>query len=175
MHRAARGITRRALRVLSNGDHSDYIQGYPENAPYQNTTVRNASFLLLLVVLIGCARNKQSPKADENTTAGAAESTEIPTRCGWFVNPSPANAWLYHKDGEWTIAMQGGHQAEGDWPEFGEDEWVATNASYGYGCACMDVTVDSETRQVVAIESAEARPLSSCRSDAAIADWESQQ
>jgi hypothetical protein len=32
-------------------------------------------------------------------------------RCGWFDNPSPSNASLYDKDGESTIAVQGGYQA----------------------------------------------------------------
>lgn len=37
----------------------------------------------------------------------AADKTEL--RCGWFDNPSPANATLLDGDGEWIIGMQGGH------------------------------------------------------------------
>lgn len=55
------------------------------------------------------------------------------TRCGWFVNPTPANASLYDRDAEWIIGVQGGHQAEGDWPEFGSGQWVKTNGNYGHG------------------------------------------
>lgn len=39
-------------------------------------------------------------------------------RCGWFENPTPANAWLTDRDGDWIIPVQGGHQANGDWPAF---------------------------------------------------------
>ena len=63
-------------------------------------------------------------------------------RCGWFENPTPGNAWLTDKDGEWLIGAQGGYQAEGDWAEFSDDQWVKTNGYYGYGCTCMQVTVD---------------------------------
>lgn len=64
------------------------------------------------------------------------------TRCGWFSNPTPGNAWLTDRDGEWIVGTQGGAQADGDWPSFADSQWVATNGSYGYGCACMDVSVD---------------------------------
>src|SRR5678815_3794432 len=51
----------------------------------------------------------------------------VETRCGWFENPTPANAWLVDKNGEWTIGIQGGYQADGDWPNIPERQWVATN------------------------------------------------
>jgi hypothetical protein len=38
-------------------------------------------------------------------TAYAAEEN----RCGWFSNPTPGNAWLKDRDGEWTIGTQGNH------------------------------------------------------------------
>jgi len=87
------------------------------------------------------------------------------TRCGWFSNPTPANAWLDDKDGEWIIGVQGGHQAEGDWPAFKRRQWVATNHSYGYGCACLRVRVNRETHEVLEIKSSYARPLAACRKD----------
>lgn len=90
------------------------------------------------------------------------------TRCGWFHNPTPANAWLIDRDGEWTIGVQGGYQAEGDWPDFKASQWVKTNVNYGYGCACMNVTVNKDEEQIVTIHSATARPLSACRKDKAI-------
>ena len=86
-------------------------------------------------------------------------------RCGWFENPTPANAWLTDRDGEWVVGLQGGHQADGDWPEFRPSRWVRTNGSYGYGCACMNVVADAESREVSLIVSAAARPLAQCRRD----------
>ena len=89
-------------------------------------------------------------------------------RCGWFSNPTPANASLFDRDGEWIIGVQGGHQAEGDWPEFTPAQWVETNGNYGYGCACLKVRANHSTRKVIEIESARARALSVCRRDPAL-------
>ncbi|MGJ7903596.1 DUF4087 domain-containing protein [Lysobacter sp. 1R34A] len=100
--------------------------------------------------------------------AGAtpASRTALQNRCGWFINPTPANAWLEDRDGSWTIALQGGHQADGDWPEFAEKDFVHTNgASYGYGCACMKVKADRKTMTVLRIASAQSKPLAQCRRD----------
>jgi len=96
----------------------------------------------------------------------APEKSEM--RCGWFSNPTPANASLFDRDGEWIIGVQGGHQAEGDWPEFAPNQWVETNVHYGYGCACLRVRVNRSTRRVLEIESAQARALSVCRRDPAL-------
>ena len=93
------------------------------------------------------------------------------TRCGWFSNPTPANASLYDRDAEWIIGVQGGHQADGDWPEFGSGQWVKTNGNYGFGCACMRVQTNSKIHEVSVIESARARALSACRKDAALKRW----
>lgn len=100
--------------------------------------------------------------------AGAGAAAE--TRCGWFDNPTPANASLHDREDEWIIGVQGGHQAEGDWPSFGPKQWVETNGHYGYGCACMSVVVDGE-HHVLEIKSARARPLSACRRDKALKRW----
>jgi hypothetical protein len=91
----------------------------------------------------------------------AADAQAAERRCGWWSNPTPANAWLIDRDGEWIVGVQGGHQAEGDWPAF--KEWVRTNVNYGYGCACIDVEVDRATKTVLKIVRAQARPLSACR------------
>jgi len=95
-------------------------------------------------------------------------------RCGWFDNPSPGNASLFDKDGEWIIAKQGGHQADGDWPpEFAPGQWIKRGAgSYGYGCACFEVDVDAKEKTVLTIKSVKARPLSVCRKDSNIAKIE---
>ena len=119
-----------------------------------------AALLLLSLTLLNA-----QPKV-----AGAPLQT-FETRCGWFSNPTPANASLYDRDDEWIIGVQGGYQAEGDWPAFGPKQWVETNVHYGYGCACMSVTIDREKGEVIQIKSAKARPLSACRSDRALKRW----
>ena len=110
------------------------------------------------------------------TQTGSAElspeSYAAETRCGWFVNPTPANAWLNDAAGEWVIGVQGGFQAEGDWPDFDPDQWVNTNVNYGYGCACMNVTTNRKAKRITRIISSRARPLSVCRKDKAISKRE---
>lgn len=87
-------------------------------------------------------------------------------RCGWFENPSPGNASLLDRDGEWVIAMQGEHAAKGKWPEFRKSDWISTgNGSYGYGCLCMHVTEDSEKQYILEILDAKPKPPAACRSD----------
>ena len=89
-------------------------------------------------------------------------------RCGWFQNPTPANAWLSDRDGLWVISTQGGDRATGDWPNIPPEQWILTNVgSYGYGCACMDVRVDRTTnpRRIIEIKSSEAQSLQVCRAD----------
>jgi hypothetical protein len=105
------------------------------------------------------------------TTPVAAPAKDFETRCGWFINPTPSNVWFYDRDGEWTIGTQGGHQAEGDWPTFQPKQWVATNGSYGHGCACLQVRVDKKTHLVLEIKSAHARSLVQCRQDPALKKW----
>ncbi len=103
------------------------------------------------------------------TAQAAAPRTDKPlNRCGWFENPTPANAWLTDKDGEWIIGVQGGHQADGDWPEFKDSQWIKTNVHYGYGCACIKLVADTKTHEVSNILSARALPLKQCRKDRAL-------
>ena len=116
-----------------------------------------------LVAVVDAAGNSQP--------ASGSASMAIETRCGWFANPTPANAWLYDRDAEWTIGVQGGHQAEGDWPEFKPSQWVRTNGNYGYGCACLEVRVNKETHEVLEIKSARAKAIAQCRRDAALKKW----
>ena len=105
-------------------------------------------------------------KSPANKTAAIAPADGVEKRCGWLENPTPANFWFSDKDGEWTIGVQGGYQAEGmdNIPDFG-NEWVKTNGNYGYGCMCMNVKVDKKEKQVIEIKSASVRPLSACRND----------
>jgi len=103
--------------------------------------------------------------------SGRADVETSETRCGWFSNPTPGNASLHDRDAEWIIGVQGGYQAEGDWPEFGPKQWIETNVHHGYGCACMKVRVNRETHEVIEIESAKPRPLSACRNDRKLKRW----
>ena len=98
---------------------------------------------------------------------------EAVQRCGWFDNPTPGNAWLYDADGEWTIGIQGGHQAKGAWPHLSGPRWVRTgNGSAGYACVCMKVIADAESRDVSRILSSRVQPLAACRTDSAVKDLE---
>ena len=98
------------------------------------------------------------------------------TRCGWFENPTPGNAWFTDADGQWIISTQGTEfEVEGDWPSFEgyDDEWVHTNGgSYGYGCVCMKVKTDAKTETLLKIESSRVLPLSVCRKDRALTEPE---
>src|SRR5215217_5253650 len=114
-------------------------------------------------VFVGCLLLIAAALATAQPRSSAIEVSE--TRCGWFSNPTPANASLYDRDGEWIIGVQGGYQAEGDWPSFGPKQWIETNVHYGYGCACLRVQVNRSTHEVIKIESSKARPLSACRND----------
>jgi hypothetical protein len=124
--------------------------------------------LTLRLLFVGCLLSAAVLLTARPETAVA---TTAQTRCGWFSNPTPANAWLHDREAEWTIGVQGGHQAEGDWPSFGPKQWVETNGHYGYGCACMSVEVERESGRVLEIKSARARPLSACRRDRALKRW----
>jgi len=94
--------------------------------------------------------------------AGAPER-----RCGWLQNPTPGNFWLIDRDGEWTLGVQGGYQAPG-MDEMGDmtiSGWVEVNGHYGYGCACMRISIDRSTGRVTRIHEAEPVPLARCRAD----------
>ena len=131
--------------------------------------MRVVTLRLLFVGLLIFAALLVTPRP-EVTVATAAAAAE--TRCGWFSNPTPANASLHDRDDEWVVGVQGGHQAEGDWPSFSPKQWVETNGHYGYGCACMTVEVDRESGRVIEIKSARPRPLSACRRDKALKRWD---
>ncbi len=108
-------------------------------------------------------------------TAPDNQGAAFQRRCGWFENPTPANATLTDRDGDWIIATQGGHQAQGDWsPVFAAGQWVATNGQYGYGCACLSMKVDASSQEVIAVKDPKARPLAACRADRTLAGkpWE---
>jgi hypothetical protein len=92
-------------------------------------------------------------------------------RCGWLVNPTPANWWLNDRDGEWTLSVQGRGGVPGldDLPDMSRKGWVVTNgSSYGHGCACIDMDVDRAKQEVIRIRKATPLPLSACRRDPAL-------
>jgi hypothetical protein len=119
--------------------------------------------VLIMTFAVAIAMLPPSPLAPVTEAAVVAE-----TRCGWFHNPTPSNAWLIDAAGEWTISVQGGYQAEGDWPDFSAARWVKTNVHYGYGCACMKVTTNRAEQRVLRIISSYSRALSACRKDKAL-------
>lgn len=126
---------------------------------------------LMLVAIAFVIGQLGTPRTAAVSKPAVNETTaKFETRCGWFVNLTPGNAWLNDKDGEWIIGTQGGHQAEGDWPSFGRKQWIKTNGSYGYGCACMQVEVNRDTFEVLQIRKATARPLAACRKDPALSN-----
>jgi len=98
--------------------------------------------------------------------AGAPQSAPQ-TRCGWLQNPTPANWWLRDRDGEWTLGVQGGYQAPGmdAMPDMASAGWVEVNGHYGYGCACLRVSVDRRSGRVTRLYSARPLPLRQCRAD----------
>lgn len=122
--------------------------------------MRDMCVELLATLLVLCAW-AQPASADASLAQGQL-------RCGWFENPTPANAWLTDRQGAWQIGVQGGHQAQGDWPSFEPWRWVRTNGHYGYGCACMRVLTDPSMLAVTRILSSSSRSLATCRKDAAL-------
>lgn len=136
-------------------------------------TVKPRSILLGCLALATLVSVGAHPRPRASASAPSTAAAQLETRCGWFSNPTPANIWLYDREGEWTIGVQGGYQVESDWdwPEFKKGQWVETNGSHGYGCACMRLRVDKESGHVLEIERARARPLSACRKDRALNKW----
>ena len=89
-------------------------------------------------------------------------------RCGWLVNPTPANWSLFDRDGEWFIGVQGDYQAPGldKIPDLTGPRWVVTNGgSYGYGCVCLSVRSDARSRRITRIYRVRQKPLRVCLAD----------
>ena len=95
-------------------------------------------------------------------------------RCGWLDNPTPGNIWLLDKDGEWIIGIQGSRDVPDGWemPAFNPSQWVHTNGgNYGYGCVCMHLELDLESKEVLRIDKTAVLPLSRCRTDRTLNQW----
>src|SRR5215211_2904219 len=100
------------------------------------------------LIFVGCVLLIAAALVNGQPGSSGVEGVEkFETRCGWFSNPTPANASLYDRDREWIISVQGGYQAEGDWPDFGPKQWIETNVHYGYGCACLQLQVNRSTHK----------------------------
>lgn len=142
----------------SSGSNAEPSETQKSVATEENTKNENPS-------------SNQSSKLNDNKENQKSESksgVKVENRCGWFVNPTPANAWLNDKDGEWIIGVQGGFQAEGDYPDFPDDQWVKTNVNYGYGCACIRGKFDNDSKKILEILSSTIKPLSACKKDASL-------
>lgn len=119
-----------------------------------------ASLMLILLLAISAV-----------ALADGAPFATVRTRCGWFDNPSPGNATLADRDGEWTVATQGEPSATGLWPTFKRSQWVRTgNGNAGYGCACLKAREDAERHSIIHIMEAHANALSVCRRDAKLTE-----
>jgi hypothetical protein len=103
-------------------------------------------------------------------TLGLASAADAEKRCGWLENPTPGNWWLKDGHGPWIIAEQGGPSADGaerlSTPP--AERFVATNRSYGYFCACVTGTFDSNAGRVTRIDEALTLELSVCKADRAL-------
>ena len=126
------------------------------------------TFALTTVIAVAIIVIESRPSGTTIVEAAPVVRIVSETRCGWFSNPTPANAWLNDATGEWTIGEQGGYQAEGDWPDFKPSQWVKANGEYGYGCACMTVTTNKSEMHILKILKAWPRPLSACKKDKAL-------
>ena len=129
---------------------------------------RHASHLALGAALLACTVAAMAQSSAQPPVPSTSRAAPFENRCGWFHNPTPGNATLTDRDGEWVISTQGGASAEGDWPVFTDAQWKKTNGHYGHGCACMKVVVDRSEQRVLRIASATAKPLKACREDRAL-------
>jgi hypothetical protein len=123
------------------------------------------------------AQEAEPAAKPERARAAAAEPPPPPAvaiaaaargarRCGWLVNPTPANWWLVDRDGQWILGTQGADQAPGmdEMPDMSTAGWVETNGHYGYGCACLTITAGADGR-VTRVAEARPKPLGQCRAD----------
>ena len=102
----------------------------------------------------------------------AAGTREV--RCGWIANPTPANWYLFDRQGRWVISEQGGHRAAGMriLTDLKQSEWVFSNVgSYGHGCACQTVDTDPRRKTITRLHSTRQQKLAVCRADRSLPRW----
>jgi hypothetical protein len=116
---------------------------------------------VLPLILVSSALFAQAQRAPKPPAPPPA------VRCGWLDNPTPGNFFLRDRDGEWTLAEQGGYQARGIdlIPDLSGNEFVETNGPHGYACACLRVTVSAKMHRVEEIFRVTPRLLKVCLGD----------
>ena len=100
-----------------------------------------------------------------------AVAASAENRCGWLMNPTPANWRLTDRDGTWTLMSQGEEPRDEvmeNLPDFDEKQYVASNGNYGYGCACLSVDVDRAAARILRVHSGRTLPLAKCVKDGAL-------
>ena len=100
------------------------------------------------------------------TAPCVATSARAAHLIGWWLNPTPNNVWFRDGRAEFVVSEQGERGADGDWPDFAAKRFVATNGTYGYGCAAL--TAATRGKRIVRIAAATALPLQRCRATAAL-------
>jgi hypothetical protein len=117
-------------------------------------TVSRLGLALVALSLLGATPAVKDQEVGEN-------------RCGWLVNPTPANYELVDREGRWLLSSQGGYQAPGidDMPDMTVAGWVSDNGSYGHGCACLKVTTNKRSMKITRLLSSRALPLARCTAD----------
>jgi hypothetical protein len=119
---------------------------------------------MLILLLLGLA--SQTLAAPPPAKPGRAPR-HFSRRCGWLDNPTPGNFFLRDREGEWTLAVQGGPEAEGmdSLPDLSGNEFVEINGHHGYACVCLDAAVDPKPRVILAIRRVKQQLLKSCLED----------
>lgn len=99
------------------------------------------------------------------------------TRCGWLENPSPANIWLIDHDDTWAISVQGAPISLDDksldlayQAIKNQQEFVRTNQSYGFSCACLTIDADKDEKSIKVIYKAQQLTLKQCLEDTSITE-----
>lgn len=131
--------------------------------------MENRFLFFLPLFLLSAIALSILPGKSLGNSVGAVEK-----RCGWLQNPTPGNWWLNDSRASWTISAQAGYRAKGidSIPDITLKEFVKTNGSYGYGCACMDVTTDQKKRRIISIQGFQQLPLKVCQADKSLLRWQ---
>lgn len=106
--------------------------------------------------------------------AERAQANKAKVRCGCLIIQCHRMSGSTTGMANGPSAYKVGYQAEGEWPDFTDAQWVETNGSHGHGCACLKVLDNPQDMSIVRILSAHAIPLGKCRQDPAIKNKEPQ-
>jgi Protein of unknown function (DUF4087) len=93
----------------------------------------------------------------------SAHSAHAETRCGW-VSKSGKSWYLTDKQSVWVMRKTG--EPRPPWldnlPDLNEGGWREPEEGFGYGCGCLQVTVDKASRRVTDIVGGTSVPYSDC-------------